>query len=77
MFGIQIHVSPEAVQHHTAFDVVCNPRRRRKRYSVKKRQWTTPGCYLLSGGLVVMHPALFEQLTRAAMSEGGEHANQD
>ena len=62
--GVRFVLSPMALQHHKVFDIVCNPRRRRRRYSVKKREWTTPGCYLLHDGTIVMHPDLYEQLKK-------------
>jgi len=64
--GIQYRISPMAVDHHAAFDIIKSPRRR-KRYIVKKRTWTTPGMLLMGGQflgreLVLIHPDIAAKL---------------
>lgn len=64
--GIRVIQSTMALQTHTAFDVVHNPCRRRRAYSVRKRTWTTPGCYHLSDGTLVVHPEVYAQMLKAS-----------
>lgn len=67
MRSVDIVSSPLATELHTEFLVVPNPiRKRRRRYSVRKHQWTTPGCYRLGDGTLVMHPELIAFLRIAA-----------
>ena len=56
----KILINPLAVQLHRKFDVVQMPiAKRRKRWRVVKREWTTPSCYQLLDGSLVMHPEIW------------------
>ncbi len=60
--GVPVVVNDLALQHHTAFDIKRNARRRRRAYSVHRRERSTPGAYRLADGTLVVHPEVWKAL---------------
>lgn len=61
--GLRIVTSPLARQWHTEYRVErCVVRKRRRGYMVRKHEWSTPGCYQLTDGTLVIHPELAARL---------------
>lgn len=67
-FGVRFVTSPFALQQHTEYRIErCAIKKRRRGYRVRKHQWTTPGCYQLADGSLVLHPDLVGKLQTAAL----------
>lgn len=60
--GVPILVNELALQYHREFRVEPSGRKRRKRWMVRKHEWTTPGCYQLANGTLVMHPTVYSEI---------------
>lgn len=71
--GTPVRSSPLALTYHTKFIVVkARIAKRRKRYRVRRKDWSEPGCYQLADGTLVMHPALIEKMQAARLQHGSE-----
>lgn len=62
IFGLKVVSSPDCVhRRHDGFEIVKNPKRRRRRYTVQKRYRFEPIAYR-ANGVLYMHPTLYEKL---------------
>jgi hypothetical protein len=70
--GVPVSFSHLCERSRVSFDIEHNPRRRRRRYTdrrrrrrytVRRREWKEPCAYRLANGSIVMHPALWAQIS--------------
>jgi hypothetical protein len=61
--GVPVSFSHLCERPRVAFDIEHNPRRRRRRYTVRRREWMEPTAYRLANGSIVMHPAMWAQIS--------------